>query len=177
MCITRLYLNEDCEYCQAFKKGLVYPCTFGDCVYCDEIKKVAERRIRAQARARYAAVIDQVRYYYVVTLTSPPDRPFEDFMKSVNRVKSQKWVVSGKIGYELHKNGAPHCHMSLIVSQHMKNSNIKRLNNGYNVQVKINRRPKEVWEQYLAKAKTQAETAYYKGHDPEKFSESLVEEI
>lgn len=169
-CICDLVLKRPCGICLANDS-----CDPQLCPYCGKLDKLRIQAEEKRAIDDYNALYNDVRYNYVITLSSPPDRTYDDFMDSVDRVLKQKYMLSGKIGYELHKHGGPHCHIGVLTDRKLHQPNIKRLNNGYNVQVKRNNKPKEVWEEYLSKAKTDAEIQYFFYNHPEEFDMTLVD--
>ncbi len=154
-CLSELYLSEPCESCVILKNC-------NNCIYCLEVQKEIHRRIKKEAVDRVRAIMDGTIFKWILTFTSPPGRPYEEFYSSIMRLKEKKWLTKCEIGYELHQNGAPHCHAYLETSKRIQFNQLKQINSGYRTQLKVCKGLTEVkWKQYLSKKKTQAEIDYF----------------
>lgn len=170
-CVCDTILEQQCPSCQFNKMCSPDPDSCYFCITCDELVKYNEKVIRQAARAWYDKVKKQnaiVQYRYAITFTSPPGRTKEDILESLETLKAQSYVIGGTVGFELHANGAPHLHIALKTTTKLKQSNIKRINHGYNIQCKINKDVPAKWDNYI-KSFTEA-----KKNDQEQLTRELV---
>ena len=149
ICICNRLINRPCEHCVYYQECYTDPECIQFCIRCDELGKYHEKKQRQAARLLYDQLHSGTTYRYAITFTSPPGRTKADILESLELLKKQKYVVSGTVGYELHDNGAPHLHIALITNKKIIQSNVKRLNHGYNIQSKLNKDVPAKWDNYI----------------------------